>query len=438
MLSITMMLPYLSTGLLLFSAVSRPASQFAAAHGTGFRIRSSPSQDELNIQFACGVGVGSCPAGQCCSSGGLCGTGTSYCEGPDCQLDYGPACDGNIPPPGSSTLSVPRPLWGNQVYGGRGLFHCQDPGTIALTFDDGPYLYTQTVLDTLQRYNATATFFITGNNIGKGRIDDPTLAWPGILRNMYAAGHQLASHTWTHQDLSVTNATNIFGWFPTYMRPPFTSCSYASGCEDHMAALGYHMIYLDIDTKDYLNDSPDLIQKSKDYFSGNVSGNVASSSYLTLTHDTHFQTAINLTEFMLQTLQARGFRAVSVGECLGDPKVNCVSSLPTALVITKDGSCSSRSGGSYTCKGSAWGDCCSAYGWCGKTSAYCSGGCLPSYGTCALSTGVIVSTNGMCGSTVNQTCLGSTYGNCCSKYGFCGSTTTYCTTGCQAGFGTCS
>jgi peptidoglycan/xylan/chitin deacetylase (PgdA/CDA1 family) len=153
---------------------------------------------------------------------------------------------------------------------------------------------------------------------------------------MYTAGHQLASHTWTHQDLSGTNATqrqnqmvynemafrNIFGWFPTYMRPPFTSCSYASGCEDHMAALGYHMIYLDIDTKDYLNDSPDLIQKSKDYFSGNVSGNVASSSYLTLTHDTHFQTAINLTEFMLQTLQARGFRAVSVGECLGDPKVN--------------------------------------------------------------------------------------------------------------------
>jgi peptidoglycan/xylan/chitin deacetylase (PgdA/CDA1 family) len=153
---------------------------------------------------------------------------------------------------------------------------------------------------------------------------------------MYAAGHQLASHTWTHQDLSLISATtrqnqmiynemafsNIFGWFPTYMRPPYSSCSYVSGCEDHMAALGYHMIYFDIDTKDYLNDSPDLIQNSKDYFSGNVSSNAAGSSYLSLSHDTHFQTAINLTGFMLQTLQARGYRAVSVGECLGDPRIN--------------------------------------------------------------------------------------------------------------------
>lgn len=106
-----MRLTRLSTAWLLFSA----ARKFVAAHGAGFRIRSPPSQDEMNVHFgegeavrslpklqplgrqssqACGVGVGSCPAGQCCSAGGLCGTGTSYCEGPDCQLDYGPACDG--------------------------------------------------------------------------------------------------------------------------------------------------------------------------------------------------------------------------------------------------------------------------------------------------------------------------------------------------------
>jgi peptidoglycan/xylan/chitin deacetylase (PgdA/CDA1 family) len=177
---------------------------------------------------------------------------------------------------------------------------------------------------------------------------------------MYAAGHQLASHTWTHQDLSLTSATqrqnqmvynemafrNLFGWFPTYMRPPSTSCSYASGCEDHMAALGYHMIYLDIDTKDYLNDSPNLIQNSKDYFSGNVSGNAANSSYLSLSHDTHFQTAINLTEFMLQTLQARGFRAVSVGECLGDPKINWYRNATNGAALSSSVSSSSSTASS--------------------------------------------------------------------------------------------
>lgn len=55
-----------------------------------------------------------------------------------------------------------------------------------------------------------------------------------------------------------------------------------------------------------------------------------------------------------------------------------------------------------------------------------------------------VSLNGRCGNTSGatggQTCLGSTFGNCCSLYGFCGSTDIYCTPeeGCQSGFGTCN
>jgi peptidoglycan/xylan/chitin deacetylase (PgdA/CDA1 family) len=32
---------------------------------------------------------------------------------------------------------------------------------IALTFDDGPYLYTKDLLDLLDRYNAKVTFFIS-------------------------------------------------------------------------------------------------------------------------------------------------------------------------------------------------------------------------------------------------------------------------------------
>ncbi|KAK3324515.1 hypothetical protein B0T19DRAFT_443926 [Cercophora scortea] len=46
-----------------------------------------------------------------------------------------------------------------------------------------------------------------------------------------------------------------------------------------------------------------------------------------------------------------------------------------------------------------------------------------------------VSTDGTCGSGV--TCAGSTFGSCCSEHGYCGSTVDYCTTGCQAGFGSC-
>ena len=49
-----------------------------------------------------------------------------------------------------------------------------------------------------------------------------------------------------------------------------------------------------------------------------------------------------------------------------------------------------------------------------------------------------VSSDGACGATANETCQGSTFGNCCSQYGWCGSTSAYCGTGCQAAYGTCS
>lgn len=44
------------------------------------------------------------------------------------------------------------------------------------------------------------------------------------------------------------------------------------------------------------------------------------------------------------------------------------------------------------------------------------------------------STDGSCGGTV--TCAGTTWGTCCSQYGYCGNTDAHCGTGCQSDFGT--
>ena len=49
-------------------------------------------------------------------------------------------------------------------------------------------------------------------------------------------------------------------------------------------------------------------------------GNQKSDKWLTVNHDIVEQTANNLTEFMLSTLTQAGYKAVTVGECLGDPK----------------------------------------------------------------------------------------------------------------------
>ncbi|OCK74053.1 carbohydrate-binding module family 18 protein, partial [Lepidopterella palustris CBS 459.81] len=49
-----------------------------------------------------------------------------------------------------------------------------------------------------------------------------------------------------------------------------------------------------------------------------------------------------------------------------------------------------------------------------------------------------VSPNGLCGPTNNGwNCQGSGFGNCCSQYGYCGSTSDFCGTGCLSSYGTC-
>lgn len=71
------------------------------------------------------------------------------------------------------------------------LTHCTVPGTIALTFDDGPFVYTAKLLDTLAARGAHATFFLNGANQGSS-ID----RFPGLVARALAEGHQLGSHTY--------------------------------------------------------------------------------------------------------------------------------------------------------------------------------------------------------------------------------------------------
>ncbi|ETS74682.1 hypothetical protein PFICI_13166 [Pestalotiopsis fici W106-1] len=101
--------------------------------------------------------------------------------------------------------------------------------------------------------------------------------------------------------------------------------------------------------------------------------------------------------------------------------------------VTTDGTCGKNG---KTCKGSTFGDCCSSSGYCGSTSDHCSVGCQSSFGTCD-SGSANISTDGSC-SKNGKTCKGSTFGDCCSASNYCGKTTDHCGTGCQSGFGTCT
>ncbi|TPX11180.1 uncharacterized protein E0L32_000998 [Thyridium curvatum] len=272
----------------------------------------------------CGPGRGSCAGGYCCSAEGWCGLTEEYCSSPDCQINYGSGCDGNQRPSGVDTSTVARPHLGDVLYGGLGIYDCDKAGDIALTFDDGPYDYTGDLLDKFADYGAKATFFITGNNLGKGMINDASKPWAGFIKRMIAEGHQVASHTWSHENSSAVSQqqwrdqmiyneiafNDILGFFPTYMRPPYSICE--KTCQTILSALGYHVVYFDLDTEGYLHDDPSAIQDSKDIWDDAVGpSRPARDSFLQIEHDIHWQSVYNLTDYFLTSLFAKGYRSVT-------------------------------------------------------------------------------------------------------------------------------
>jgi peptidoglycan/xylan/chitin deacetylase (PgdA/CDA1 family) len=66
---------------------------------------------------------------------------------------------------------------------------CTVPGTVSLAFDDGPYVYTNQVLDMLDAAGMKATFFVNGQNY------DSIYNYIPTIQRMYNEGHQVASHT---------------------------------------------------------------------------------------------------------------------------------------------------------------------------------------------------------------------------------------------------
>jgi len=100
---------------------------------------------------------------------------------------------------------------------------------VALTFDDGPDPeYTPQVLDVLKKEHATATFFLIGMEMEK---------YPGLAQRIYAEGHSIGNHTFTHPDISDVSALYLkdvelnlterlfaskLGIHPLLFRPPYS------------------------------------------------------------------------------------------------------------------------------------------------------------------------------------------------------------------------
>ncbi|KUO03304.1 bifunctional polysaccharide deacetylase/glycosyltransferase family 2 protein [Streptomyces caeruleatus] len=117
------------------------------------------------------------------------------------------------------------------------------PGTVALTFDDGPDpTWTRQILRVLAAKQVPATFFVTGAHVAEH---------PELVRALTAAGHEVGLHTFTHTDLANTPAwrtrlelaasraalAGATGTSTTLLRPPYSSMPDAVGNRDWQAAL---------------------------------------------------------------------------------------------------------------------------------------------------------------------------------------------------------
>jgi len=77
----------------------------------------------------------------------------------------------------------------------------QEKKTIYLTFDDGPSIITDKVLDILKENDVKATFFIIGNQID---------GFENVIKRIHDDGHSIGLHTYTHKFKRIYSSRDTF------------------------------------------------------------------------------------------------------------------------------------------------------------------------------------------------------------------------------------
>ncbi|TFK33661.1 carbohydrate esterase family 4 protein [Crucibulum laeve] len=198
--------------------------------------------------------------------------------------------------------------------------HCTVPNTIALTFDDGPHVYLRDIVNILDSNGAKGTFFFNGENYGC--IYSPTNA--DDIKYTYDHGHQVASHTWAHKDLTTLTKeqidyemlrveealTRITGANPAFMRPPYGN--YNDLVLDVSGLRKQTVVIWDFDTQDSLGAST---SKQKSLIDGLIHNHP--STVLSLQHEVYESTAHDVLPYFIQNLKTAGYRMVTLAECIG-------------------------------------------------------------------------------------------------------------------------
>lgn len=176
---------------------------------------------------------------------------------------------------------------------------------IALSFDDGPSIYTDQILDILDKYDAQATFFVIGNKANN---------FKETLKKIVNNGNEIGNHTYTHKWLSTLNEneflneinkTNeiikeITNFDIRLLRPTYGSIS-----NKQKKLTDLDISFWDIDTLDWKIKNVDKIV--------NKVINKVKDLDVILMHDTYKRTVLAL-EIIIPELKKQGYEFITISE----------------------------------------------------------------------------------------------------------------------------
>ena len=185
---------------------------------------------------------------------------------------------------------------------------------VALTYDDGPSIYTPRVLKTLKENNAVATFFVVGNRV-------PT--YSDTVKKAHDMGCEIGNHTYEHKNLTrvseaevkrqITktnrNVKKVTGQAPVIVRPTGGATN-----ANVKQWVGMPSIIWSIDTLDWKTRNADSTKRA-------VLDHVKDGD-IVLMHDLYSATA-TASETIIPELVRRGYQLVTVSElaeCRGGMK----------------------------------------------------------------------------------------------------------------------
>ena len=185
---------------------------------------------------------------------------------------------------------------------GRQAIDCYQLPCVALTFDDGPSVYTEGLLDVLSQQGVKATFFILGKS---ARIQSETVS------RIFADGHQIGNHTWDHpnltklsdeliqQQLHQTDAivTQIIGQPTRHLRPPYGAYN-----DRVLAVSRLPIIFWSVDPLDWRDRDAEIV-------AARIIESPAGA--IILAHDIH-KTTVAAVPLIIEALRERGIHFVTV------------------------------------------------------------------------------------------------------------------------------